>query len=253
MIGIGDHARQPCRIEDAFLEVEFPGAVLLRHQAALQPVGKPRDDALQMRELLVEIAAQPFQFVVVAQILGRDHLVEFRREGMIFRSTRLVDAARIRPRRLARRLVVAEFAIIERVAGRGLRAFHRAFRHLVGGGLGLIGAHFLRRVAVGRPFRAGLIVLAVAAVVLVLVVIGLGVAVVAEVERRQQIMHDVAEFSLILREAAQLIEARADLVFQQRPPEIDHFSRGGGRRQARKAFAHQHRQARRTMAHRRDR
>ena len=147
MIGIGHHARQPRRIEHALLEIEVPGAVLLRHQAALQPVGQPRHDALQMRELLVEIAAQALQLVVVAEILGRDHLVEFRREGVIFRAARLVGAARIRPRRLARRLVVAEFAVVEGVRRGGLRAFHRAFRHLVGGGLGLIGAHFLRRVA----------------------------------------------------------------------------------------------------------
>ena len=132
MIGIGDHARQPRRIEHAFFEVELPGAVLLRHQAALQPVCEPRHDALQMRELLVEIAAQPFQLVVVAKILGRDHLVEFRRESVIFRPARLVGAARIRPRRLTRRLVVAEFAVVEGVAGGGLRAFHRAFRHFVG-------------------------------------------------------------------------------------------------------------------------
>ena len=115
MIGIGDDARQPRRIENAFLEIELPGAVLLRHQAALQPVGEPRDDALQMRELLVEIGAQPLQLVMVAEIFGRDHLVELRREGVIFRPARLVGAARIRPRRLARRLVVAEFAVVERV------------------------------------------------------------------------------------------------------------------------------------------
>ena len=53
-----------------FLEVEFPGAVLLRQQPALQPVGQPRDDALQMRELLVEIAAQPVELFRLAQLLG---------------------------------------------------------------------------------------------------------------------------------------------------------------------------------------
>ena len=42
-------ARQARRIEHAFLEIEFPGAILLRHQAALQTVGEARDHALQMR------------------------------------------------------------------------------------------------------------------------------------------------------------------------------------------------------------
>ena len=242
MIGIGDHARQPRRIENALFEIELPGAVLLRHQPALQPVGEPRHDALQMRELLVEIAAQPLQFVMVAEIFGRDHLVEFRREGVIFRPARFVGAARIRPRRLARRLVVAEFAVVERIGGGGLRAFHRAFRHFVGGGLGLVGAHFLRGVAVGRALGAGLVVLAVAIFVLVLVVVGIGIAVVAEFERGQQVMHRVAEFRLVLGEAIEPVEPRADLVFQHRPPQVDHLARGRGRREAGQAFAHQHRQ-----------
>src|SRR5215469_9293110 len=38
---IDDDAREPRRIEQAFLEIELPRAVLLCHQAALQPVGEP--------------------------------------------------------------------------------------------------------------------------------------------------------------------------------------------------------------------
>jgi hypothetical protein len=53
-----------------FLEIEFPGAVLLRQQAALQAVGQLADDALQVRQLLVELLAQPVQLIGVAQILG---------------------------------------------------------------------------------------------------------------------------------------------------------------------------------------
>ncbi len=241
MIGIGDHARQPRRIEDAFLEVELPGAVLLRHQPTLQPVGEPRDDALQMRELLVEVAAQPFQFVMVAEIFGRDHLVELRRKGVIFRPARLVGTARIRPRRLARRLVVAEFAVVERIAGGGLRALHRTLRHFVGGGLRLVGAHFLRGIGIRRALGAGLVALAVL-ILVVLVVIGVRIAVVAEIERRQQVMHEIAEPRLVLGDAAELVEPSADLVFQHRPPEVDHLFRGRRRREARQPFAHQHRQ-----------
>src|SRR5215510_12562324 len=51
------------RIEPALVEVELPSAGLLREQAALQPIGQPRDDALQMGELLVEQMAQPRQLV----------------------------------------------------------------------------------------------------------------------------------------------------------------------------------------------
>ena len=99
---IDDDARQPRRIELAFLQIEFPGAVLLRHQAPLQPVGKPRDHALQIRQLLVEIAAQAVEFLRLAQILGRDRLVELGGEGAIVRTARLVGAEMARPLRLAR-------------------------------------------------------------------------------------------------------------------------------------------------------
>jgi len=43
---IGDDACQARRIEHAFLQIEIPRAVLLRHQAALQAVGETRHDAL---------------------------------------------------------------------------------------------------------------------------------------------------------------------------------------------------------------
>ena len=80
---IDDHARQPRRIEIALFEVEIPGAVLLRHQAALQPVGKTADRALQMRELLVEEGAQAVEFGFVAKLFGRDVLVELLGEDVV--------------------------------------------------------------------------------------------------------------------------------------------------------------------------
>src|ERR671923_8666 len=57
-------------------------------QVAATVIGQPRHDALQMRELLVEVGAQPLQLVVVAQIFGGDDLVEFRGKGVIFRAAR---------------------------------------------------------------------------------------------------------------------------------------------------------------------
>src|SRR5437879_2886205 len=54
-------------IEQALLEIELPGAVLLRHQPSLQPVGQARHHALQMRQLLVEITAQPLELFRLAQ------------------------------------------------------------------------------------------------------------------------------------------------------------------------------------------
>jgi len=45
---VDHHARQPRGIEDAFLQIELPRAILLGHQAPLQPVGQPRHHALEM-------------------------------------------------------------------------------------------------------------------------------------------------------------------------------------------------------------
>ena len=242
VIGVGHHARQPRRIQDALFEVEVPGAVLLRHQAPLKAVGEAGDDALQMRELLVEIGAQALQLVMVAEVFGRDDLIEFRREGMIFRPARLVLAVRVRTRRLAWRLVVAEFAVVERVGGRGLRAFHRALAHLLAGSLRLVGAHLLRGVGIGRAFGAGLVVVAVAVFLVVIVVFAVGAALVAELERGQQVMHGIAEPGLVLDQAIEPVEPLADLVLENGPPQIDHLLRRRGRRHAGQALAHQHRQ-----------
>ena len=61
---------EPRGVERAFLEVEIPGAVLLRHQLALQPVGEARHGARQVAQLLVEEGAQPLQLVGRGQLLG---------------------------------------------------------------------------------------------------------------------------------------------------------------------------------------
>ena len=76
MAGRDDHPRQPRGVEQPLFLVEVPAARLLRHQPPLQPVGEPRDDPRQARHLLVEIGAQPKQFLVVAQFGGGQRLVE---------------------------------------------------------------------------------------------------------------------------------------------------------------------------------
>ena len=83
MIGIGHHARQPRGVEDALFEIEIPGTVLLCHQAALEPVGKSSDHALQIGELLVEIGAQARQLLVVAKLVGAGRFVEGGGEDLV--------------------------------------------------------------------------------------------------------------------------------------------------------------------------
>ena len=94
MHGIDDDARETGGVEHALLEVELPGTVLLRHQAPLQPVGEARDDALEVRELLVEIAAQAVELLGLTQLFRRHHFVEAADIRVVFRAARLVGAAR---------------------------------------------------------------------------------------------------------------------------------------------------------------
>ncbi len=129
---IDDDARQPRRIEDAFFEIEFPGAVLLRHQAPLQAVGEPRHHALQVGELLVEIAAQAVELFRLAQFLGRDGLVELGGEGAIIRPARLVGAELARPLRLARGFGVAHIGVVGHVGGRRIDGFGGGIGHVLG-------------------------------------------------------------------------------------------------------------------------
>src|SRR3546814_6753998 len=76
MRGVGDDARKPGAVEQPFLLVEIPAPVLLRHEAALEPVGELGHGALQMDELLVQIGAQARQFLLVAQLLRGDGFIE---------------------------------------------------------------------------------------------------------------------------------------------------------------------------------
>ena len=49
-------------------------------------LAKPANDARQVGQLLVEIGAQPLELFGLAQILGRDGLVELGREGLVVRA-----------------------------------------------------------------------------------------------------------------------------------------------------------------------
>src|SRR5260370_31691952 len=114
-------AGESSRIEQSLLKVELPGAVLLRHQPALQTVRKPRDYALQVRELLVQIAAQPFELLWFAQVLARNGLVVFCDEAAIVRPARLVLALPARAPRPRPRLALTHFVVARRLPPAHLR------------------------------------------------------------------------------------------------------------------------------------
>ena len=62
-----DHdAGKPRGIEQTLFQIELPRAILLRHQTTLQPIRESRHHPLQMRKLLVQIAAQTIELLRLA-------------------------------------------------------------------------------------------------------------------------------------------------------------------------------------------
>jgi len=118
----------------------------------------------------------------------------------------------------------------------------------------MIGAHLLRGVGIGAsPRRLEWVVIAVAVLILIVVLVGLRVAVVAEVECRREIMHEVGRTGLVTRLPCSTCRARVPscLPAQDRQ-RLDHLVASRGGRQPGQALAHQHRERIRAR-HRRDR
>ena len=226
------------------------GAVLLRHQPPLQPVGKTRDDALQMRELLVEIAAQPVELFCLAQVFSGNRLVEFGGEGPIVRSARFVRAKMARSLRLAGRFGITHVGVIGHIGSRRLDRFGRGIGHVLGGHLRVLHAHALHFVGIGGiAIFAGLLLAAIL-LAFVLLVLRVAAAVLAHFESIQQIMNDIAELSLILDQILQPVEIASGALLDQRTPQIDKPLGRRRRSQAGQTLAHHHAQARLRSAHR---
>src|SRR6185312_12617666 len=183
-----------------------------------------------------EIAAQAIELFRFAEVFGRDRFVEFGGERAVVGTARLVTKMTW-PLRLARRLRIAHVGVVGHVGGRRLGRFGGGVGHILGRHLRVFHAHALHLVGIG-----GLAVLAgvlLAAVLLTLVfVLGVVTAVLAHLERVEQIMHDVAELPLILDKVFKPIEITAGAVLDQRAPQIDQPLGGWRRRHTGKAFAH---------------
>ncbi len=148
-----------------FFEVELPGPRLLRQEPALQPIGEARDDALQVRQLLVQQMPQAAEFVGVAQRLGVDNLVGGRAERAVDRGV-VGPAARHHPGPPRASGIIVAGARHHLAVGVGIAVF-------LGIAVGAVGGR-----AVGRGFGAGAGAFALALVVafgvfaLALVVVG---------------------------------------------------------------------------------
>src|SRR6185312_11595110 len=111
---------------------------------------------------------------------------------------RLVGAELARPLRLAGRLGVAHLAVFRHVGGRRFRGFGGVLRQVFGRGLALLHAGLLHVVGVGRLALLPLFLLAALLLAFVLLLLGLGSAVLAHVERIEQVAHGVGEQTLVL-------------------------------------------------------
>ena len=191
--------------------------MLLRQQEPLQSIGEARNHALEMQQLLVEIAAQPIEFFRFAQLLGADGFVEPRREWPIIRPTRLI-ARMTRAPRLGGALRIGHFGVIRHLGGRSIDRFGRAIGQFVGGGFRL-GRHLFTFGGIGGlAILPGLILLIAVFALFAVLFVGFARTVLAHIQAVQQIVHDIAEAALIVEDAFEPIEIAAGAVLYQGPP-----------------------------------
>src|SRR5579883_137573 len=241
MHGVDDDAGKPRRIEQPLLQVEFPRAVLLRHQTALQPVGEPRHHALQVGELLVEISAQAVEFLGLAQVFGGNDFVEPGDERLVVGTARFVLAPLARPPRLGRALRIAHFGIVRHISGRRVGGLSGAVGQILGCRLRLLEAHALAVFGLrGIALLALLLLTSVLAVLVALVLVVFVAAVVAHVERIEKIVDRISESALVLDHVLEAVEVAASTPLDPAPPQLDDTPRRGRRRLTREALAHQH-------------
>ena len=209
LLRVDDDARQARRIEHAFFKVELPRTILLRHQTALQAIGKTRHDGRQVLQLLVEIGAQPLEFLGLAQVLGMQDFVMLVGKGLVIRSALLGRIAG-RATAFSGFISLARIRLFREFAGRRVFGLHRAFFHLVGGFLGFLHVHAVAGLVLVA--LAGLILRVVAGLVLVAVVVlvlAVDGRIIAHVQRVQQFVNRLAKSALVFDIPRQPVEIAA--------------------------------------------
>ena len=191
-----DDPRQPGGVEHAFFLIEVPAAVLLRHQAPLEPVRELRDDALQAGQLAIEIGAQAVELLRIAQFGRFDFLVEPVGEGGVVKPFGYVGLRAVGAHgRVGSFAVLARFAVLHFLFGRQFAvriAFAFAFGHL---------ACDLGPLRIGVAFAlfvAGLVFLLALVVLAVLVIARIGrIGRTGEIELAQHVERKLLERRLV--------------------------------------------------------
>src|SRR4029434_839321 len=102
---------------------------------------KARHNALQVRELLVEIASKAIQLFRLAEILGCDNLVELRGKSAVVRPARFVGAKMARALRLSGSLRVTKVGVVRGIGSRSLHRLGGGVGHILGRQLRVLPAH----------------------------------------------------------------------------------------------------------------
>ena len=234
--GVDHHAGEARRIEDALLEVEIPGAVLLRHQLALQLVGEPADRALQVAQFLVEERPQPLQLVGRREVLGRDLFVVIAAEDLVSERFGVIEHAGVGPPGLARVGHLVAVGIGIELIGVGI------LRGIDGLAFLAFAALVLARLILGvLAFLLVLGLLLAAFRLLLLLVALLALAfgqLLREIERLEHVAQHAAERGLVVGDLVEPRQRAAGPLLDPGSPQVHHGLGGLRRGGARQPLAH---------------
>jgi len=131
--------------------------------------------------------------------------------------------------------------VVGEIGGRRVDGVGGSIGHFLGRSLGVFQAHALAVVGIGGlAVATGFVVAIFVLALLAFVFLGLTGAILAHIERVEQIVHHVAEPALVGEHALEPVEIAAGALLDQRPPQIDELARGRRGRLASEPLAHQH-------------
>src|SRR5262249_60859942 len=123
----------------------------------------------------------------LAQILGGDRLVVLGNEGPVIRPARLVLTVAAWTARLSRSFGIAHLGVVRHLGGECVGGLGRGVGHVLAGGIGVIDPR-LRVLGIGTlAVLAGLFLAAILLALLAFLLVGLGAAVLAHIERVEEV------------------------------------------------------------------
>src|ERR1700730_2465677 len=175
-----------------------------------------------MRELLVEVTAEAIQLFRLAYLLGGDGLIMPGHKRAVIRPARFILSVSAGSTRLRRRFRIPHFRIIGVLRRQRLRSFGAGIGHILARHVRFVDLS-LRVLCVRTLATFARLLLAAVLAFLAFLLIGFGVAVLAHIERIEQIVDGSAKTGLILDQPLEAIEIPARSVLDQGAPKLDQF------------------------------